>query len=182
MGTSFGSIHHVCHQGFVVFTSTVCAPCHQAECVVFPTTIIESHSRLLVLCSAFSSHHLEYGFPSTHTTNSISIALFLYSRVHQLYFSESSISLTSYYVYLTAILLYAFSIVFGRIYAAMHSFTDCFCGIILGAAIWVLQHLYLERIVEAITNGSWIGESQDLVFSGGGGSTYTNLHDPIQFP
>ncbi|KAF9653737.1 acid phosphatase/Vanadium-dependent haloperoxidase [Thelephora ganbajun] len=104
----------------------------------------------------FSSHHLEYGFPSTHTTNSISIALFLYSYVHRLYFSEASISSTSYCIYLVAIVCYAFSIVFGRIYTAMHSFTDCAFGVILGAAIWLLQHLYLKRVEEAIINGGWI--------------------------
>lgn len=113
---------------------------------------------MLVVHSAFSSHNLEYGFPSTHTTNSISIALFLYSYVHRLYFSESSISQTSYCVYLAGIIIYAFSIVFGRIYTAMHSFTDCAFGIIMGAVIWVFQHLYLERIVEATTHGGLIGK------------------------
>lgn len=105
---------------------------------------------------ALGSVHLEYGFPSTHTTNCISIALFLYSHVHRLYFAESSISPTSYYAYLAAIVVYAFSIVFGRIYTAMHSFTDCIFGLIIGVAIWALQHLYLERVGEAIVNGGWI--------------------------
>jgi len=41
----------------------------------------------------------------------------------------------------------------------MHSFTDCAFGVVLGAAIWALQHLYLERIEEAIVNGGWIGKS-----------------------
>ena len=158
MGIGFRSVHYVAHQGFVVFTPTVCASGHQAEYVVFSIVIIQSRPRSLISRSAFSSHHLEYGFPSTHTTNSISIALFLYSHVHRLYFSESSISSTSYYAYLAAILFYAFSIVFGRIYAAMHSFTDCTFGVVLGALIWALQHLYLERIGEAIVDGGWIGE------------------------
>ena len=114
---------------------------------------------MLIVRSAFSSHHLEYGFPSTHSTNSISIALFLYSYVHRLYFSEGSISSTSYSVYLIGIIIYAFSIVFGRIYAAMHSFTDCIFGIIVGAAIWAFQHIYLERIVDTITHGGLIGKS-----------------------
>ena len=164
-----------------MFTPTVRAPCYQAEYVVFSNPIIKFHSRSLYL--AFGSHHLEYGFPSTHTTNSVSIALFIYSHVHRLYFSESSISSTHYYIYLAAILFYAFSIVFGRIYAAMHSFTDCVFGVVLGAAIWALQHLYLGQVVEVIVNGSWIGEFEDLVFLGVvPGSTYTDLDDPIQFP
>ena len=114
---------------------------------------------------ALGTVHLEYGFPSTHTANSISIALFLYSHIHRLYFHDSSISSTSYYSYLTAIILYAFSIVFGRIYAGMHSFTDCISGVIIGAVIWALQHLYLERIGEAVVNGGWIGKSRKPAFS-----------------
>lgn len=65
----------------------------------------------------------------------------------------------------------------------MHSFTDCAFGVVLGAAIWALQHLYLGRVVEAIVNGSWISEFEDLVFLGVvPGSKYTDLDDPIQFP
>ena len=32
--------------------------------------------------------------------------------------------------------IYAFSVVYGRLYTAMHSFTDCIAGIILGAGTW----------------------------------------------
>ena len=147
-----------------MFAPTVRATGHQAEYVnvldtndLPPLTVVGS---FLV----FGSHHLEYGFPSTHTTNGVSIALFLYSHVHRLHFSESSISSTSYYIYLAAVIFYSFSIVFGRIYAAMHSFTDCAFGVVLGASIWGIQHLYLERVGEAIVNGGWIGKSQVCVF------------------
>ena len=142
-----------------MFAPTVRASGHQAEYVHIldtrdwiPLTVVGS--RLV-----FGSHHLEYGFPSTHTTNGVSIALFLYSHVHRLYFSESSISSTSYYAYLAAIIFYASSIVFGRIYTAMHSFTDCAFGVVLGTAIWALQHLFLGRVDAAIINGGWVGKS-----------------------
>ncbi|KAF8880461.1 PAP2 superfamily-domain-containing protein [Gymnopilus junonius] len=122
------------------------------------------------------SHHLEYGFPSTHSTNSVSIALFFFAEVHRLAntpmtipnnltpslntndtfttLANSTISVidnllttedavTQYmlsqplYILMNVILLlYAFSIVFGRLYTAMHSFTDCLIGVTLGAAIW----------------------------------------------
>ncbi|KAJ3556621.1 hypothetical protein NP233_g11939 [Leucocoprinus birnbaumii] len=87
------------------------------------------------------SHHLEYGFPSTHSTNSVSIALFLFAQAYDLaYPSTSSItpSITpTTFTILTAILgFYTFSIVFGRLYTAMHSFTDCAFGVLLGTAIW----------------------------------------------
>ncbi|PFH47305.1 hypothetical protein AMATHDRAFT_152494, partial [Amanita thiersii Skay4041] len=95
------------------------------------------------------SHHLEYGFPSTHSTNSISIALFLFALIHQLAFPpsdpaasplapppEPSISPTTFTRLTFLLLFYAFSIVFGRLYTAMHTFTDCVMGITLGTLIW----------------------------------------------
>ncbi|KAF8156625.1 PAP2 superfamily-domain-containing protein [Crassisporium funariophilum] len=119
------------------------------------------------------SHHLEYGFPSTHSTNSVSIALFFFSHVHRLastpaapsehsfssflndtpiistnattldslltsdtLLSDPVISPNLYIVLCTILLIYTFSIVFGRLYTAMHSFTDCIMGIILGTGIW----------------------------------------------
>lgn len=52
VGSGFGSIRHVSRQGFVVFTSAVRAPSHQAEYVTFWIPMIESRSPLLVQCLA----------------------------------------------------------------------------------------------------------------------------------
>lgn len=87
------------------------------------------------------SHHLEYGFPSTHSTNSVSIALFLFALIYDLsYPSTSSIAPSISpvtFAFLTALLgIYTLSIVFGRLYTAMHSFTDCASGVFLGTVIW----------------------------------------------
>ncbi|KAH0581654.1 hypothetical protein H2248_011351 [Termitomyces sp. 'cryptogamus'] len=88
------------------------------------------------------THHLEYGFPSTHSTNSVSIALFFYSHVHRLASApisslpEPTISVHIYTLLTIILSIYVFSIVFGRIYTAMHSFTDCAVGTILGSLIW----------------------------------------------
>ncbi|KAF8869396.1 PAP2 superfamily-domain-containing protein [Infundibulicybe gibba] len=92
------------------------------------------------------SHHLEYGFPSTHSTNSVSIALLLFSYVHSLATTPSTVSDSSpgdpiispmTFTILSSILAwYTFSIVFGRLYTAMHSFTDCVMGVAMGAGIW----------------------------------------------
>lgn len=81
------------------------------------------------------SHHLEYGFPSTHSTNSVSIALFFFGYVHTMA-SSGTISPQTYAILTVILSIYTLSIVFGRIYTAMHSFTDCIMGIILGAGIW----------------------------------------------
>ncbi|KAG6877124.1 hypothetical protein C0993_010127 [Termitomyces sp. T159_Od127] len=91
---------------------------------------------------AIGTHHLEYGFPSTHSTNSVSIALFFFSHVHRLAsvppssLSEPVISAHTYTLLTIILSTYVFSIVFGRIYTAMHSFTDCAVGTILGSLIW----------------------------------------------
>ncbi|KAH9477378.1 Dihydrosphingosine 1-phosphate phosphatase [Psilocybe cubensis] len=108
------------------------------------------------------SHHLEYGFPSTHSTNSVSIALIFFAHVHRLASTpipssqtiistitngtstiinssdttEYMISPRLYYFINFILFIYAFSVVFGRLYTAMHSFTDCITGILLGAGIW----------------------------------------------
>ncbi|ESK92555.1 pap2 domain protein [Moniliophthora roreri MCA 2997] len=86
------------------------------------------------------SHHLEYGFPSTHSTNSVSIALFFFSHIYMLATptpnAEAAISPETYAILVGILLWYAFSIVFGRLYTAMHSFTDCAMGVFLGAGLW----------------------------------------------
>ncbi|KAH7925027.1 hypothetical protein BV22DRAFT_1012009 [Leucogyrophana mollusca] len=100
------------------------------------------------------THHLEYGFPSTHSTNSVSIALFIFSHVRSAYMS-SSISPSTHHLSCVLLLVYTSSIVFGRLYTAMHSFTDCIVGVLLGAAIWGM-HLTTGGIIERwLENGGW---------------------------
>ncbi|KAJ3813416.1 sphingosine-1-phosphate phosphatase [Lentinula lateritia] len=78
------------------------------------------------------NHHLEYGFPSTHSTNSVSIALFFWGYVHTFFYDDSVV----YWTCTVILLIYTLSIVLGRIYTAMHSFIDCIFGVLLGASVW----------------------------------------------
>ncbi|KAG6887473.1 hypothetical protein C0992_012125 [Termitomyces sp. T32_za158] len=79
-------------------------------------------------------------FRSSSNTVNVSIALFFFSHVHRLASASEPVISTSVYTFLTIILsIYAFSIVFGRIYTAMHSFTDCAVGTILGSLIWWVE-------------------------------------------
>ncbi|KAK0497797.1 phosphatidic acid phosphatase type 2/haloperoxidase [Armillaria luteobubalina] len=74
--------------------------------------------------ASLRDHHMEYGFPSTHTTQSSSIALYFLLRISPAHYPHLGI--------------YAFSIIFGRLYTGMHTFTDCIVGGILGTlAVWV---------------------------------------------
>jgi hypothetical protein len=79
--------------------------------------------------------------PSTHSTNCVSIALFFFGHLHELAFpvdfATPSLSLPTYVMLTVGLLWYATSIVFGRLYTAMHSFTDCITGVLLGAGIWL---------------------------------------------
>jgi hypothetical protein len=62
---------------------------------------------------------LEYGFPSTHSTNSISVALFLISIACEKLAPESPARMITTF----GCAFYAFSVVFGRVYCGMHSVT-----------------------------------------------------------
>jgi len=81
---------------------------------------------------SIGNHHLEYGFPSTHTANSVSVASYIL-----LLLLSSPVADTPHIFYPSCFLLafYTFSIVFGRVYCGMHSFTDCTVGAIVGLAI-----------------------------------------------
>jgi hypothetical protein len=144
-----------------LLSEAIRATCHASKCVYFlPATDMPSH-----YLPAIGSHHLEYGFPSTHSTNCVSIALFFFGHVHRLASTpaaappllsngnNSTLSLGSTafnttldftpivsaqaYTIITIILsIYTVSIVFGRLYTAMHSFTDCAVGVTMGAGIW----------------------------------------------
>ncbi|KAJ7150857.1 sphingosine-1-phosphate phosphatase [Mycena crocata] len=100
------------------------------------------------------THHLEYGMPSTHSTNSVSLALFFFAHIHDLAFPTSgaapTLSLPAYAGLTAALALYASSIVFGRLYTAMHSFSDCAVGVLLGFYLW-LAHTSFAGIPLSLT-------------------------------
>ncbi|KAN0085657.1 Phosphatidic acid phosphatase type 2/haloperoxidase [Tylopilus felleus] len=102
------------------------------------------------------THHLEYGFPSTHSTNSVSMALFIFDQVHAAYSDYSAISSTTYWICCGILMLYVISIVFGRIYLGMHSFTDCAMGVALGAAMWAANVITFDTVERWLASKSWI--------------------------
>lgn len=79
---------------------------------------------------------LEYGFPSSHSTNAVSVALYsLYLLRDEGWDLNPNVKLLlhilSYF--------YAFSIITGRLYCGMHGFFDVVTGSILGAFITLLE-------------------------------------------
>lgn len=105
------------------------------------------------------NHHLEYGFPSSHSTNSVSISILMHIYIYRLAFpaseSEPIISLSTYYLSCAMLSFYTFSVVFGRLYAGMHSFVDCAFGVFLGSAINLGQWLSEEWMENWMKSPGW---------------------------
>ena len=89
---------------------------------------------------------LEYGFPSTHSTNAVSVALYVLNILEKQPPSEfrSAMQYLSYF--------YAVSIILGRLYCGMHGFFDVVIGSALGALLTLLQTAYGELL------DSWLFE------------------------
>lgn len=130
------------------------------------------------------NHHLEYGLPSTHSTNSVSIALMFFSIMRKSYntplssilpgasaadlirnatevataampqVQQPAVSPFAYYTLSSILVIYVFSVVYGRLYTGMHSFTDVGAGVIMGVLVYVLEAV-CDRSVDnwIATNG-----------------------------
>jgi hypothetical protein len=93
---------------------------------------------------------LEYGFPSTHSTNAVSVALYI---IHALSGSSDAASPPSHW-WAFVCYLYAFSISFGRLYCGMHGFLDVVAGSLLGALLTVAQLKAGEPVNDWLLEGS----------------------------
>ncbi|KAI9489776.1 phosphatidic acid phosphatase type 2/haloperoxidase [Zychaea mexicana] len=115
-----------CMAAFGVFTSGFVK-----DLVCLPRPLSPPVHRL----SMSSSTSLEYGFPSTHSTNSVSAALFMISLACESHSSDSPLRV----ICIIGAFVYAASIVFGRIYCGMHSLTDVVGGAILAYFLYWVQ-------------------------------------------
>ena len=106
---------------------------------------------------------MEYGFPSTHTTNAVSVATFC---LFQLYTGrqEGQEVTTVDKLLRTVFWCYAVSITLGRMYCGMHGFFDVVIGGLLGGLIawiriaygiafdsWILSGTYLRPLLVVVT-------------------------------
>jgi len=87
------------------------------------------------------------------------MALFMFGQVHSAYSDYSTISGATYWISCGILVLYAISIVFGRIYTGMHSFVDCGVGVVLGAAVWAVYMITSDTMERWLESGSWIGKA-----------------------
>ncbi|KAF6844128.1 sphingosine-1-phosphate phosphohydrolase, partial [Colletotrichum musicola] len=95
---------------------------------------------------------MEYGFPSTHSANAVSVALYgiLVLRSPDNTLAESTKTLLEGLSY-----FYAVSIVFGRLYCGMHGFIDVIVGSVLGAAISLVEFYYGPALDAYMHSSSW---------------------------
>jgi len=93
---------------------------------------------------------LEYGFPSTHSTNAVSVAIY---SIFLLTYQEPDISPRTNLILQVAAYCYAFSIVLGRLYCGMHGFLDVLIGSLLGACIAIVQCVWGDAFDHWLLSG-----------------------------
>ncbi|KAI0484377.1 PAP2-domain-containing protein [Xylariaceae sp. FL0804] len=97
---------------------------------------------------------LEYGFPSTHSANAVSVAVYsvLCLRAPDNPFqpgTKTALEALSYF--------YAASIIFGRLYCGMHGFVDVVVGSVFGAALSLIQFYCGSMLDDYLDQNGWTG-------------------------
>jgi dihydrosphingosine 1-phosphate phosphatase len=96
---------------------------------------------------------LEYGFPSTHSTNAVSVALY---AVYVLSNDTTNLSSGTKIAGTCFLYIYAISIAFGRLYCGMHGFTDVVVGSVLGALLAFCELQFGEMQYDWLVSGSFM--------------------------
>ncbi|KAI1090128.1 PAP2-domain-containing protein [Rostrohypoxylon terebratum] len=96
---------------------------------------------------------LEYGFPSTHSANAVSVAVYaiLCLRSPDNQFQPNTQSTLEALAY-----FYAISIVFGRLYCGMHGFVDVIIGSIMGAVLSLIEFHYGPALDASLQANGWM--------------------------
>ena len=93
---------------------------------------------------------LEYGFPSTHSTNAVSVAVYALLSLRD---PSSTLSSTAKVSLEVLAYSYATSIVIGRLYCGMHGFFDVVIGSLLGAGVSILEYCFVGQLEAFIQDG-----------------------------
>jgi len=101
-----------------------------------------------VIRLSVGNHAAEYGFPSTPSTNTASIALVLAEMAIRTEQPRALLLLE-----LAALVVYVLSVVGGRMICGMHSAMDCLCGFTIGVVCWALVSLYGEAFDAMLLTG-----------------------------
>ncbi|KAF1846771.1 uncharacterized protein K460DRAFT_356402 [Cucurbitaria berberidis CBS 394.84] len=112
----------------------------------------------LARISMSGSAALEYGFPSSHSANAVSVAFYAIYMLRQSpheYHPHVSMALQALFYF------YALSIIVGRLYCGMHGFLDVIIGSTMGALITTFQLVYGDWIDSWVFSGSY----QDILLA-----------------
>ncbi|KAK9802199.1 putative Phosphatidic acid phosphatase type 2/haloperoxidase [Seiridium cardinale] len=82
---------------------------------------------------------LEYGFPSTHSANAVSVAVYGILLLHS---PDSNLQYSTKVALEALAYCYTVSIIFGRLYCGMHGFLDVTIGSVMGAVISLIEFYY----------------------------------------
>ena len=96
---------------------------------------------------------LEYGFPSTHSANALSVAVYGLLSLHS---PDNTLPVTAKFILEGLCYFYAVSIVIGRLYCGMHGFLDVIVGSIIGAAIGLVEFYHGPSFDAYMHSSSWI--------------------------
>jgi membrane-associated phospholipid phosphatase len=95
---------------------------------------------------------LEYGFPSTHSANAVSVAVYALFTVRS---PDCQLQESTKLILEVVSYCYALSIILGRLYCGMHGFVDVIIGSILGAAISAVECIYGRDIDRYLHSSSY---------------------------
>ena len=99
------------------------------------------------------NHASEYGFPSTHSANTASIALVLAETALR----HQSLDDWKLWIELALLGIYVVSVVGGRIICGMHSAMDCLVGFTMGVICWAVVSLYGVTMDDFCRQFGWEG-------------------------
>jgi hypothetical protein len=107
----------------------------------------------LARISMSGSAALEYGFPSSHSANAVSVAFYAIYMLRQSAEHDAS----NWNMGLQALFyFYALSIIAGRLYCGMHGFLDVLVGSIMGALITAFQLVCGDWMDSFVFSGSYV--------------------------
>lgn len=96
---------------------------------------------------------LEYGFPSTHSANAVSVAIYAILLLRS---PENALSESTKFSLECVAYFYAVSIIVGRLYCGMHGFLDVVFGAVLGLVIGLGEFYYGPALDLYMYESSWI--------------------------
>ncbi|KAK4228895.1 PAP2 superfamily-domain-containing protein [Podospora fimiseda] len=98
---------------------------------------------------------LEYGFPSTHSANAVSVAVYAI-LVLQRDSNSNVYSPTTTLALEGLAYFYALSIIIGRLYCGMHGFLDVIIGSIMGAIISFVEFYYAPAVETWLYSSNYV--------------------------